>query len=89
MDGDTEVYSKDGIVYWKHNNEKLLAYEFHSQFPYPPGQWDLPHRDVHNNIAANGGLITYLLYYNDVPWNTNNGINGWRYLLRAINLELN
>jgi hypothetical protein len=91
LDGDTEVYSKDGIVYWKHNDKKLMAYEFHSQFPWPDSQWLLLflERPVFNAVAANGGLITYLLYEFDVPYDTNTGINGWRYLVRARNLELN
>jgi hypothetical protein len=88
MESDTEVYSKDGTVYWKHNNKKLMSYEFHNEYPYPAA---IPYPDVNNAVAASGGLITYLLYQYpiDEPYDTDTGINGWRSLLRAHELKLN
>jgi lipocalin len=82
---DTEVYSKEGVIYWKHNKKKMMEYMFHNQFPYPDSEWFLlsSERSPSNKIASNGDLITYRLYdYNEIVFEASTGIQGWRYLLR-------
>lgn len=84
---ENEVYSKDGIVYWKENNRKVMSYEFHSSFPYQNGTTGFAYnvqRLVMNKVSSKGDLITYRLY------NINGNPHGsddfnyyfWRFLVR-------
>jgi hypothetical protein len=68
----TDVYSRDGTIYWKHNNQKLMSYEFPNTFPYPNvnenGQsYGLSTEDRYtlNRAATAGDLIIYRLYNKD------------------------
>jgi hypothetical protein len=75
---DTAVYSKDGIIYWKLNNQKIISYMFHNTFPYSESEYPLgSQRSSYNNIAAAGNLFTYSLFnQNGSLYNKDINING-------------
>jgi hypothetical protein len=62
----SKVYSKNGIVYWKHDNKKVMQYELHDKFPYADNHalvgltstW----RACLDYLAADGNMITYRLF---------------------------
>jgi hypothetical protein len=62
MDIDTEVYSKDGMIYRIDINDdkNLMSYEFHDQYPFAGMYSDV--RSYYDKIAADGNFLTYLLY---------------------------
>jgi hypothetical protein len=62
------VYSKNGIVYWKETDDKILQYEFHNTFPYTnsPGFYLLGiERFTLNVLATYGDFITYRIFIGD------------------------
>jgi len=63
-----QVYSKDGIVYLKENNKKVMQFAFHSTFPYPNNNTDFyltgDQRYSLNALASKGDLITYRIFDN-------------------------
>jgi len=73
------VYSKDGIVYLKETNQKIMQYTFHNQFPYPNSEIYLTssERAVLNAIAAKGDLITYRIFKNDSLYNDSRNEPYW------------
>jgi hypothetical protein len=84
----TSVYSKDGIVYWKETNEKVMSYSFHSEFPYKDGpatDTTLPlmhhQRSFLDLLASENNLITYRIYLYDNP-ETNYRVGSLWFLVR-------
>jgi len=61
------VYSKNGIVYWKETDDKIIQYGFHDSFPYPNTVCYLTgnQRLTLNDLAAHGDLITWRIFHGD------------------------
>jgi hypothetical protein len=78
------VYSKNGIVYLKESNYKIMQYEFHDSFPYPNSSdfyLLVNERFTLNKLAAHGDLITYRLFKSGTIYEDGYN-NSWWFLVR-------
>jgi len=80
------VYSKNGIVYLKETDDKIMQYEFHDSFPYPNSSGFYltgAQRGTLRDVAARGDLITYRIFIGDYFLEDNSYSSlSWWFLLR-------
>lgn len=93
---EAEVYSKDGIIYLKENNQKIMRYEFHDKFPYDDEVYEDGYDFflfsnvrswINKQYGAKGNLITYRLYDKDGKLYKDDLYDSYWFLLRYFEYE--